>query len=270
MRIFLSLFLLLYSFTTLAQCRFNSKAKGIVSLSGIATVIIKELGLLADPQLKGISVFNPVAENEFKGVIFPGGIFLSQQLLNDLSGRTVFYDESRDLKKILKTREQVNPIEIKTRNFTPVEVTEKALAVIGPYLEKCDDQIQKLKEELIQLQNELKIKLPQKTHVVFFLGEIKKKKLPELVIVQDGVMKWLIENNYIRTYPSELSYVNWSQKILSTLPENSMYVGLKDSARQMQKSVVKIDNKKMNVIFPGALVPGITQLRAFVYWVNNL
>lgn len=270
MKISLSFFILLFSFAALGECRFNAKAKDVVSLSGVTTVLFKEMGLLKSPALKGISVFNPVAESEFKGTVYPGGVFLSQQLLTELDGKTVFYDESRDLKKILSSRGKVNLVEIKTRNFTPEGVTDLALKEMAPYLQGCEGKIKSIKDEMIQLQQQLKAKLVKDFKVVFYLGEIKKLKIPQMIIVQDGVVKWLIENKLISTYPSELSYVNWSRKILDSLPRETVHVGIIDSGRELKEENVKVTKTTMNLIYPGSLVPGISQLRAFVFWANHL
>lgn len=102
MRISLSLFLLLFAISPAhAKCEFRSHVKEVYSLSGVVTTGLKELGLLNRPQVKGISVFYPIKSSEFSGQMIPGGLFLSPQVTRKLSGSTVFFDQSREMRKVL-------------------------------------------------------------------------------------------------------------------------------------------------------------------------
>jgi hypothetical protein len=87
--------------------------------------------------------------------------------------------------------------------------------------------------------------------------------------VNDGVVKKLIKENKIKTYPSELSYVNWSSKIMDTLSKDFIHLGIEDSGSKLMKEI-KRSSMKMTLIYPGALVPGFSQLEAFLFWANSL
>ncbi len=268
MRIFLKIFILLFSLETFANCDFKKDVSKVVSLSGSSTVILKELGLLNNSKLQGISVFNPVASSDFQGRIYPGGIFLSHQALSELIGAVIFYDESRDLNKIFKSRSGFVAQEIKTRNLTPLEAIDATLEAVMKFIEGCDSKITSLKNKARSLQLEILKKLPAKLTVVFYLGEFLGGRPPEMVMVNDGVVKWLIAEKRITTYPSGLAYVNWSAKLLKSFPPTTFHLAVKDSGRDGGKKI-KRSSTGMTLIYPGSLVPGLSQLEAFNFWANT-
>lgn len=263
MRIFLSLFLL--SFHLHAACEFQASAKKVISLSGSSTVVFQELGLLS--KLYGISVFNPITD--FKGKVYPGGIFFSHGSLSELENSVVFYDESRDLKKVLESRKNVKALEIRTRNLTPRETVDITVKAISPFIQHCEEEIKKLSEKVSALEEKLLKKIPKGLNVVFYLGEFRQNQTPEFVIANDGVVKWLKDKGRIKTYPSELAYVNWSSKLLNEMPANTIHVGIKDPGRESKREI-KRSSRRMTLIYPGSLVPGLTQLEAFVYWAESI
>jgi hypothetical protein len=116
---------------------------------------------------------------------------------------------------------------------------------------------------------ELKVLANKKETFVFFLGLIRGNKLPEMLIVKDGVVKWLSEERLIKTYPSELAYVNWSARVMSHLPENTYRIGLKDSGGDLIQEIEKFENV-INLTYPGSLIPGIGQVDAMIYLFKNL
>lgn len=264
MRTFLKVLLPLYCFSSFAQCDF-AKSTNVISLSGTTTVLFKELGLLK--KLKGISVFNPVTPAEFSGKVYPGGIFLSQSALGEMKDAQVFFDESRELSKIFKSQ-QIRAVEIRTRNQTPTESIHRALKEIIPLTVGCDKKVAELEKKRIQLEQKIMKLLSTKKNLVFFLGEIKGERLPEMVVANDGVVKWLKDNDKIQTYPSELAYVNWSAKILQEL-QGMKYVGITDPSRENKKEV-RVIGTRINFSFPGSLVPGLSQLEAFAYLFEKL
>lgn len=263
MRIFLSLFFL--SFYVEAACEFKPAARKVISLSGTSTVVFKELGLLS--KLHGISVFNPISEKEFAGKVYPGGIFLSHSALSELEGSVVFFDESRDLRKVLGSRKTVNALEIHTRGLTPKESVDTTLKAIAPYIQNCEATISALNSKIKTLEEKLLKRIPDSLNVVFYLGEFQNGRAPEFVMVNDGVVKWLKDLKKIKTYPTELAYVNWSSKLMSEMPKNTMHVGVKDPGRE-NKHEIKRSPQRMTFIYPGSLVPGVTQLEAFLYWAE--
>ena len=263
MRIFLSLFFL--SFYVEAACEFKPRALKVISLSGTSTVVFKELGLLS--KLHGISVFNPISEKEFSGKVYPGGIFLSHSALSELEGSVVFYDESRDLRKVLSSRKAVNALEIHTRGLTPKESMSATLKTITPYVQNCEANISALNSKIKTLEEKLLKKIPDNQSVVFYLGDFQHQRAPEFVMVNDGVVKWLKDLKKIKTYPTDLAYVNWSSKLMSEMPEATLHVGIKDPGRE-DKREIKRSSQRMTFIYPGSLVPGVTQLEAFLYWAE--
>lgn len=269
MKIFLKIFFLLFSLNVFAVCEFKESVQGVASFSGSATVLFKELGLLQNPKLKAISIFHPILEKEFSGKVLPGGIFLSQQGLSELANQVVFYDESRDLRKILQSREKITSIEIKTRNLTPEESVNSTLKLIRPFLYGCEDKEKELNKKISQIESELLKIFSKKISVIFYLGKLKQNRPPEMLIVQDGVVKWLLQNDKIKTYPSGLAYVNWSAKIMQQMPLDTLHVGVVDSGRDGVRSLEK-SGKEMTLIYPGALVPGLSQLEAFLFWAKSL
>ncbi len=264
MKIFLSLFILAFSLSSWAECRFNQNSS-VVSLSGSSTVLFKELGLLKD--LKGISVFNPIKESEYSGKVYPGGIFLSQSVLSEFKSSTVIYDESRELTKILGSH-RINKIEIITRNKTPTETIHETLKAIIPLTVDCQKQIEKIESKRVSLEKRILDSLPVTIKILFFLGEVKGERYPEMIMANDGAVKWLKEKKKIETYPTELAYVNWSAKIMQDL-KGMLIVGLSDPGRKDSKSFKRTE-LKVNVSFPGILVPGLSQLEGMTYLFESL
>lgn len=260
MRIFLKIFILLFGSSAFADCSFR-KDVSVISLSGTSTVIFKHLGLLKS--LKGISVFNPITEEEYKGKVYPGGIFLSQKTLDEFKGNFIFFDESRDLEKILKSK-SLKTVEVFTRGKTPTDAIHASLKQIIPLVEGCEKQTAAIEALRINLENKILNAIPKKKSILFLLGEIKSGRLPEMVIANDGVVKWLREKNKIETYPTDLAYVNWSSKIMQGLP-HMMKIGITDPARENKKIL-----NGNNLAYQGSLVPGISQLEAFAFLFGKL
>ncbi len=269
MIIFLKIFIILLSFNCSAECDFKKDVSKVISLSGSSTVILKELGLLKKPKLHGVSVFNPLNDSDFNGRIYPGGIFLSHQALAEFDGSVVFYDESRELHKIFSSRKTITARQIKTRNQIPMESLEATTRVVSEFVSGCDEEIKNLKNKAANLQIEIVKILPANVSVVFYLGDFLGGRPPEMVMVNDGVVKFLIQEKKIKTYPSELAYVNWSAKILKTFPQSTLHVAIKDSGRNGEQKI-KRSPVGMTLVFPGSLVPGLTQLEAFLFLAKSL
>jgi hypothetical protein len=257
---------LLISFSTHA-CEFSPKVKSVYSLAGSVTLALRDLDLIKTPKLLGISIFHPVDKKVFRGEILPGGIFLSHDTIKRLKGSVLFYDESREMTRILSAYPEVTAIQVKTRGLTPVQVVEQTNSQLKPFLNNCDLKIvsQKLEQKLKILKNVI----PAKSSLLFFLGTIVNNRLPELLMVNDGVMKWLMDEKLIQTYPSPLSYVNWSAKILLEMPNQAIRLGVKDSGSEMTQKVEKLDHH-INLTYPGALIPGSGQVEAMIYLFENL
>jgi hypothetical protein len=267
MKIFLSI--LLISSTALADCSFKKDVKKVVSLSGAISVILSEIGLLNSSAILGISHYHPVGPQKYSGKRYPGGIFLAPSTLDEFSGAAVFYDESRELKKILETRRNVTSIEVKTRNLLPLEALEHSISVVLPFLTGCEGEVSRLRNHGQLLQDKLLERVPAGTKAYFYLGKINPPRFPELMMVQDGAVKLLQQEKKITTYPSPLSYVNWSSKIHNESTKDTLHVGIIDSGDREAIDLAK-KGKFHNLTYPGALVPGLSQLRAFHFWANSL
>lgn len=267
MRIFLSL--ILVSVQSFAACDFKPKVSKVVSLSGVTTVLFKELNLLSHPKLAGISIFNPISAQEYKGKVYSGGLFFSRSSFQELRGSVVFFDESRELRRSFSEFSSIESKEIKTRKLTPFEAFQTSLEEVRPYLKDCDKPVADLSVRFHNLEKKLLKLIPEKFMAVFYLGEFRGGRPPEMVLSNDGVVKWLRDQKKLITYPSPLPYVNWSAKVMQGLPAKILHVGLKDSGREKNMEL-KRSSEKMTLIYPGSLVPGITQLEAFIYLFESL
>jgi hypothetical protein len=270
MKIFVSFLLILISIEARAACTFKSEVKRVISLSGSMTVLMKNTGLIHDKKFYGISVFNPVDERTFKGKVFPGGLFISQSALQDFSGSIVFYDKGTQIKKILSSQKNISAtVEVSTRDLLPMEVVERVISLAAPYVSGCDEAFDQFKFKSLALQNLLFKKIPPNFKVIFFMGAFRGENFPEFVISNDGVVKLLKTKKIIQSYPSDLAYVNWSARVMSELPKDTLFVAIADPGMKHRKEI-KRSSQRMTVTYPGALVPGHSQLEAFLYWAENL
>lgn len=265
--------LLSFSFVfsiSLFACDFKSEVKTVYSLSGPVTTALKEYGLLRHPKLKGISYFYPADEKDFSGKIIPGGVFLSPTLLQEFQGAVVFYDDSEELKKTFSRMSEVKSREMLTRNLLPHEVTNLVTRELDSIVQNCHQKKASFIERTKDTQQKIVKLLPELKEVVFYLGEMTSTRPPELIIANDGVVKWLRQEKKIKTYPSQMAYVNWSAKIMQQMSGKVLKVGIKDSGREKTKQLKKISPFEMTLIYPGALTPGLDQLEAILYWLENL
>jgi hypothetical protein len=269
MKIFASLILLIFPFQIFAICTFKPDVKKVISLSGPMTVLLKNLNLLNHPVVRGISVFNPVSEKDYKGKVYPGGLFLGHSTLGEFSGAVVFYDQSSQLKKILQSGKAIKSVAMSTRDLLPMEVVNLSLNILKSYVDGCDKDFTAFKSLAEKTQQDLLKIIKPGIRVIFYLGAMRGDHFPELVIANDGVVKLLRKENKIHSYPSDLAYVNWSARIMSSLPENTLHVALHDSGKSDEKKI-KRSSKRMTLAYPGSLVPGFTQLEAFSFWAKSL
>lgn len=243
-------------------CEFSKDVTSVYSLSGPITLALRDLKLIQSPKLRAISAFHP-SQKSFKGEIFPGGLYLSMDRLQKMKGAIVFYDESRELTNSFKRVREIKGIEIKTRQLMPLAVSHYIEKVLRPYVIGCN---------FSQMHRELEIKLEKLSKNVvssksylFFLGEIRGKRFPEMLMVQDGVIQWLVDKAELKTYPSKLSYVVWSTKVLQSMPQNTIKVGLIDSGNKMVYQKIQ-KGDIINLTFPGCLIPGTGQVECLLYF----
>ncbi len=259
----------LISLSCHGSCGFKPSIKKVISLSGPITVLLKQVGLLNAPAVKGISIFSPIQRQEFKGTIYPGGLFLARSTLSEFSGGEVFYDSSRELRKILLTQPGIRAIEVNTRELLPLEVVDRSIDLLRGLTLGCEEEFRSFRDRTQKIQSELLRLIPEGFKVVFFLGRFTGVRAPELVMANDGAVKLLRRERRITTYPSQLAYANWSARILASLPAQTLFVGLVDPSLDGAERLVK-SGPRWTVTFPGILVPGITQLEGLVFWARKL
>jgi hypothetical protein len=229
------------------------------------TSILEELDLLGDSSLKFVSSFHKVKIDSKK--IINGGIFLSVKKIKKLKNSLVLYDKSRDIKKILSKNNLVS-LEFSSRQMSPFKVHQLTLNKFDKYLVDCKKELQALnsKVDLINkrlVENEGHIK----TRLLFFLGKIKSNRLPDLLMLNDGPVKFLIDKVKIKSYPSTLAYLPWSNKILKELGTNVVYIGLEEGSSQR---VEKVSDRSFNLYFPGVLSPGLSQIKFLGFFMNKI
>lgn len=231
----------------------------VVSLSGSVTFTLEHLGLLKDNNLKAISVFHPIKENSFQGEVLGGGLFLSFKHMNThYQGMKIFFDQSRELSRMFKRLKKSNNIEVKTADLDPFQVYESTLKSIKPSLNNCEKRINDLNKEIAAIKGRVIAKKFTPT-MFFYLGSFQVNgNSPKMLMVNDGPVRFLKENTLIETYPSELSYVTWSQKILKQFPK-AIHIGL-DNGNYDKIEMLRLSTKKMTLKYRGLLIPGISQI----------
>ena len=231
-----------------------------VSLSAPITGILEFMGLLESPRLKAISLFHPVAETKKEKL--SGGLFLSQKTIDRFKSHVVYFDESRELNERLKAIPQ--RIEISTRSQTPFAVTRASLEKLKPNLGNCDDQISQL-QAWVDGEESWNRSRPSLETTYFFLGTLSPSRWPEYLMVRDGFVLSLIESRQLKTFDSDLAYVRWGEKWKKTVKLERL-VGL---VEKKIPRVEKLSPTMYNFYFPGALTPGIYQIRFLRFMREN-
>jgi len=186
-----------------------------------------------------------------------GGVYLSKKELRAYRKYQVYFDESQDLEKILKQANIEKRTQIVSRSKTSLQVAKEVRLTLAKNLVGCEKQLAKFDQKLQRVKK--KISETAKKKMIFFLGEIK-SRLPQLIIARDGFVLDLIEHGHLETFESELAYVMWSRKDLSSY-ENYLLIGVGESKKKVQAlNTEKIGKYKVNVFFRGALTPGISQV----------
>ena len=253
----ISLLLFLFTFKAYA-CELK---KPTYSLSGPITMILEELDLLNDKNLKAISVFHPV--KDYQGKRLGGGIFLSAKILKSLNSSVVFFDKSEELKRSLGKHKKLKLVEVNTRSMSAYKATIVSIEKIWSHLKNCSKKVEALEENVFQLWKEVEKNNFEPSHnkLIFFIDEISSiKKLPRTAIVNDGVPKSFLVKKKIKTYKTPLEYVNWSSKMMNKQYIKYKKIGLVD-AKDEKLRIQQLDSLHYNLYYRGALTPGIRQLR---------
>lgn len=206
--------------------------------------------------MAAISTFHGIDKKDFSGELLGGGLFLSSKYLKKFSEPLIFYDKSRELKANLEKAGMINLVEFDSRNLNPFKVIEKLQETLKPFLKNCKLP-KKSTDYLKDLERFFVDKQGSKKKVIFFLGEIlKDRKPPQQIMVNDGLVLYLIENSIIKTYPSKLAYVPWSEKTLRSF-KDYLWVGLSGKG---DEGVKILSSTRMNFYSKTALIPGWSQL----------
>lgn len=246
------------------QVRACELSEEVISLSGPVTMLFEELHLLEDPKLLGISKFHPVKKTSRKvrTQVLPGGLFLSKKKLKEFQGKKVFFDKSREFKTLLERSAIEDSVELDTRGKTPFEVFDISINSISKSLKNCSQRIYHLRGRVKKIKETLTLHLKIE-NAVFYLGAFG-RKIPELVIGNDGFVLSLKGLRGFSTYPSELAYIVWSKKEMNRL-KGFYHYGVSDgSSGTLERK--KIGNRRYNISMRGALIPGIRQ----IYFLEQL
>ncbi|MFZ4714062.1 MAG: hypothetical protein ACOYL6_10135 [Bacteriovoracaceae bacterium] len=230
----------------------------ILSLSGPITHILKELNLLK--KVKAISLFHGISKNDFTGDRLGGGIFLSTDYIKKFSKPVLFFDESLEMRKNFKDL-NLMAHEVKTRNMDPFEAYEHSLKILLPYLKHCENEITSINKWV----NEIKIRFEKKSALkktyLFYLGGIPKVgRKPNLIMVDNFVL-YFKKRKLMATYPTELNYASWSEKVLAELKKGPyLEVGLINGGSE-QLEFQSISDGEKNIIQQSLLIPGLAQIK---------
>ncbi len=239
-------------------CKLDSSFN-YVALSAPISVLMKELNVIN--QASFIGSFHPFKEKVKK---VDGGIFLRLKNLKLTNNSVLFYDKSQELGKELSGL-KVNKEEVDTYGLSSIKATEKLIELLSKYLNNCHNEIQIIKKRLHVIQKKLLSTKFTKSYL-FFLGEVTKRKQPNLIIARDGVVLDLLKNSTFKTYPSDFPYVSWSAKILKKLT-NKTLIGLINTET---KSFVEVGTDRYNIGQKGALIPGYTQALLLEYFLDQM
>lgn len=216
------------------------------------------MGLLKDLQLLGISSFHPVAPKEFVGARLGGGLFLSAKGVARYRQAHVFYDESEELSKRIRTLPFEGRTQIRTRQLDPFTVTEGALIALDRHFDSCEKQITAMRSWLQEQRSALLARASFRTPLYFFVGSFQQGPWPELIMVNDGPVAWWKNHGKLVTLDSPMAYVRWSEKWKHSLQGKYKLVGLTSTESRktthVRESIFQIDDSE-------ALAPGPAQIR---------
>jgi hypothetical protein len=252
----LFLCIILVSFKVTHGCELK---KPLVSLSGPVTTYIEELGLINE--LKAISIFHKIKNKEqFKGDVLGGGIHMANKTLRKISKYHIFFDSSKEFEKNLAHSKILNAIKLDTRGQDPFRVYKYVQTKVNPFLKNCSNKIKSLDKKINLIYKKFKNMNLSQSNAIFYLGSCEKRK-PSLLIVNDGIVKYLIEKMKLNSYPSPLAYVTWSQKIMSTLKKKGfLEICLDTKAGKNEFIVDKKTPLLWQVGYGDLFNPGLSQI----------
>jgi hypothetical protein len=272
--LFFSLFSSLMT-NSLFPCSFI-KSKKIISFSSTITSLIDELGLIESRQIDALMSEHIKYNQNYAGKVLSGGLLLSQKELKKLLKKQIlFFDESKKLEDLFSSHNGTK-IKIQTRGQSPFEYLETGLNNLKPFLYDCEEQISKLKNEMLNLKNKI-VKLAQdkqkySAKYLFFLGKIENKvELPDMLISGDLFLLELAK--LIPTIKSDQNYSYISEKKIKKLNKDKIcFIGLSDKSEKIKAEyfVEKISSKRHNLFFRNLFLPGFYQVKNLKSIINNL
>ncbi len=246
-----SLILIFFSFSSYS-CELLEKT---YSLSGPVTLLLEELDLLNSSKLLGISKFHPVKQ-KYNGKTLGGGLFLSKKTSDQFKDKILVYDKSRELAKILQKVSTKKTYQLDTRGESASEAFAKTSELVKKITVGCEKKLYLLKGKVQQVLRQVKL-TGKKKRVLFYLGRIN-SKYPETIIANDGFVKELRLRRSFETYPTDLAYVYWSQKIHNDL-KGFLHIGIVEGDSD-QIQVQKVRKDTYNLSMRGVLTPGLSQV----------
>jgi len=244
--------LLLINCSSVFSCRLKTP---VISLSGPVTMLLERINLLEDKNLHAISSFHPITK-KYHGEILAGGLFLSHRTVLQFKNKTIIFDESRELEKLLERHRDIKLIKFTSRAIDSINVYKRSVKIIQKISIGCEKIIAQVDREVNTILSNIVLS-KKLERVVFFLGKIN-NKLPETVIVRDGFVLELMKIKSFKTYPSALAYISWSKSILNKL-KHYTYLGISEGATSVIQAE-KIKLGQYNLSMAGALIPGISQI----------
>lgn len=252
------------------SCEIN-QTRDVISLSGPITHLLFELKLLKTPVM-AISEFHGINPKDFSGKILKGGMFLSPQVLKTLKNPLIFFDESLEQRKTIK-RLDIQGIELKTKNLDPFEVYHLSKDKLSPYLKNCETELSLLQKKVDGVKLEVEKSKKLNGYYFFYLGEIKKdERKPNLIMIDNFVLTFL-KNKLLETYPSQLNYVPWSEKVVHDYQKKkTFFIGLVTSSQSEKRSLElkQVSEREFNFYHPALLVPGLAQINFLKELVSKL
>lgn len=262
---FLIFFLFSSVFFQVRPCSFKSSKK-LGVLSGGLTLIIKELGLLSSSRISYLPRFALTEEERkvYRNKAISVGIFLSPKISNKMKGHHILFDESLELEKQLKRLPDTSLSKFSSRGKNPFEAITIGLEIVLPLVENCEKEISNFRERVKKWQKAIDLFQWREQGVLFFLGELKKNEYPEMMMVRDGFVDYLLEKRKIFTYPSSLPYVIWSEKILKNFlkRENIIQIGLYGS------KISQVSSRKWNMGMEKMFIPGVGQVKFLLKFID--
>jgi hypothetical protein len=231
----------------------------VVSLSAPVTGVLKHLGLLTDPRLLAVSLFHPLAPQEFVGPRLGGGLFLSQKGLVPYQNAELFHDQSDELRRRLAGFRFKHITQVPTRGNDPFAIARGGLAALATHLHSCESKVSAFESWLRTEEAALRARPAFQGEVHFFLGPLRGERFPELLVVNDGAIGWWIKEGKLRTLETPLPYVRWGGKWRAR-SKGARFVGLDASGAVGAWQLVPLSPGHFNVQDPMALAPGVFQI----------